>query len=103
MDEVDELKDELKSTRKKLSNCEVQHVQAAEHQKHVNDCLLEIKDSLHGIKVAFDGNGRVGIKTRIDRLEQVEKNRKWTMRTLITAMSAMLVKMISDVFHTGNH
>ncbi len=32
---------------------------------------------------SLNGNGQAGIITRIDRLEQVESTRKWTIRALV--------------------
>lgn len=37
-------------------------------------------DKLFGV---INGNGQAGIVTRIDRLEQVESTRKWTIRALV--------------------
>ena len=34
----------------------------------------------------LDGNGKPGLKTRIDRMEQLEVNRKWHLGYLWTAM-----------------
>ena len=46
----------------------------------------------------IDGNGNLGAKTRIDRLEQLEDSRKWHVRSLWTAICAgfigVIVKMI---------
>ena len=48
---------------------------------------------------AFNGNGGPGLKLRIDRLEQVEKGRRWTIRTLAATVIGVVAVAIVDFFH----
>ena len=45
-------------------------------------------DETHFQKIGdvIDGNGTPGMKTRMDRIEQVEASRKWHIRTLWAAI-----------------
>lgn len=45
---------------------------------------------LDALSEAIYGNGKPGINTRLDRLEQAAKRHKWTMRTLIAGAIAFL-------------
>lgn len=53
-------------------------------QEHITRDDLRFEDldtKLHG-----DGNGKIGALTRIDRLEQTDKERTWHIRTLWVAV-----------------
>jgi len=53
---------------------------------------------LERIVNGIDGDGEPGIKTRLDRLEQVEKNRKWAIRTLAAAVIGILTRILYGMF-----
>lgn len=64
---------------------------------------IEQAQEAHGkvldrIDRGINGNGDVGLKTRLDRLEQIEKNRKWAIRTLAAAVAGMLVRAFYGLF-----
>lgn len=40
----------------------------------------------------FHGNGKVGILTRIDRVEQIESQRSWHIRAIWTALISVIMK-----------
>ena len=44
----------------------------------------------------FHGNGGTGIMTRLDRIEQREKGREWTIRAIVVAILGVFGKMFSD-------
>ena len=46
----------------------------------------------------FYGNGGLGLVTRLDRVEQNEKTRQWTLRAVVVAVLGVFVKMVSDLF-----
>lgn len=39
-----------------------------------------------------------GLRTRVDRLEQVESKRSWTVRALVAAMLTLIVKWLHEQF-----
>lgn len=43
-------------------------------------------------------NGREGLVVRMDRLEQVEKKRTWTIRALVTGLVALVGRVIYGLF-----
>ena len=51
-------------------------------EEHANQDRLDFTN----IHTALDGNGSPGLKMRVDRLEQIESNRKWHIRALWSAM-----------------
>lgn len=44
----------------------------------------------------FHGNGGIGIMTRLDRIEQREKGREWTIKAIIVSILGVVGKMLSD-------
>jgi hypothetical protein len=44
------------------------------------------------------GNGKPGLNTRIDRIEQIEQNRKWSLRVLWSAMVGVFARIGYDLF-----
>jgi hypothetical protein len=64
---------------------------------------IEATQETHGkllerIVQGINGNGGPGMKTRLDRLEQVEKNRKWAIRTLAAAVIGILTRIFYGMF-----
>jgi len=44
------------------------------------------------------GNGKTGLDTRVDRIEQVEKGRKWNLRVVWGAIVGLCGRIAYDVF-----
>ena len=57
-----------------------------------------IKDHIAEDRRLFYGNGGVGITTRLDRVEQREKSRQWTLRAIVVAVLGIIGKIVSDLF-----
>jgi hypothetical protein len=55
----------------------------------MQNLLEKHNDSLYG-----DGNGKVGMNVRVDRLEQIEDNRKWHLRALWGSIVAAVLKIL---------
>ena len=55
------------------------------------DYIIEIVDKLDH---TVNGNGKEGLVTRVDRIEQVEISRKWLMRVLIVAIVTGIIGFI---------
>lgn len=49
---------------------------------------------LEKIDLKLNGNGHAGVYTRLDRIEQKEKDRKWTIRVVIAAIVGLVVYTI---------
>lgn len=45
-----------------------------------------------------DGNGLIGMATRIDRIEQVAKIRSWNLKIIWTTLLGFLIKIVYDFF-----
>lgn len=64
--------------------------------------LARIETTLDTIDVrtaALYDNGRPGLMTRVDRLEQVEKRRTWTIRALVAALIAVTLDLVARMLH----
>lgn len=53
----------------------------------------------HDLVVFGDGNSNLGLRLRVDRLEQTAERAKWTVRTVTAAVLALLGKVVSDIVH----
>ena len=42
------------------------------------------------------GNGTAGLVTRLDRIEQIEARRRWTIRTIVVALLGVVGSMIAE-------
>ena len=49
-------------------------------------------------KMFYGNGGNLGLVTRLDRVEQTEKTRQWTLRAVVVAVLGVFVKMVSDLF-----
>lgn len=57
-----------------------------------------LRQKVDRLDTAIMGNGSAaGLKTRVDRLEQVEGNRKWSIRLLWTALVGFLVAKVGAI------
>lgn len=57
--------------------------------------LTEVKgmrEQLDTICLFINGNGQLGVKVRIDRLEQTEQGRVWAWRMLVTTVIGLVLK-----------
>lgn len=61
----------------------------------------EVRDIIRRHDTMFFGsNGNVGLVTRLDRLEQSEKTRKWAMHAIGATAFGLVVKVLWDVIST---
>jgi len=65
------------------------------HLETIPEAIRRLEQSFNR---ALNGNGGVGINTRLDRIEQVEKGRKWTIRTLATTVIGIAAVAVFDFF-----
>jgi hypothetical protein len=49
------------------------------------------------IEELLNGNGKPGLKTRVDRIEQIELSRKWSWKVAWTAIVGTAVGLIAKV------
>ena len=69
--------------------------------RHVESHNLEfqyLRKMLEKHEEVIFGNGGVGLKTQVDRLEQTEQSRTWHLRALWVTILGMLAKMGFGVF-----
>lgn len=64
----------------------------------INEITTELK---HFRYVVIEGNGKPAYATRIDRLEQIEVNKKYHFSAIWSAIIALIGKLFYDWF-TGN-
>jgi len=72
-------------------------------QAAMNTTLININDNLlpmvkrHDRMILGDEDTR-GIKARVDTLDDIEKDRKWTIRVFILGFISLICKSIWDIF-----
>jgi len=54
----------------------------------------DVKEWRGKLDVFIDGNGKDGLKVRVDRLEQGDARRKWLLRVIVIAIAAQLATII---------
>ena len=59
--------------------------------------ILADETSFHTITEFIDGNGKPGLKTRIDRVEQLEIDRRWQWKTVWGGLIATALGLIAKV------
>lgn len=58
-----------------------------------------VEEKLDRLIECLEGDASApGLRTRVDRLEQTESRRAWTVRTLVAAMVAVIVKWLHSQF-----
>lgn len=60
----------------------------------ISDSQLNTNNKLDKIAESIVGNGKIGLTTRLDRIEQIERGRKWLLRTVGVAVIGLLAKMV---------
>ena len=68
-----------------------------ERLMRVETQLVELLEKVDRVLKSLDGNGGPGLKTRLDRLEQIEKNRLWTWRCVLGSVVGLVVKAGFDL------
>ena len=67
----------------------------------INTKLEALTENVQELTYAIRGNGKDGLLTKVDRLEQTEAVRKWTIRALVgsmlTAVGGFVIKSIGGV------
>jgi len=62
----------------------------------LNRTVTKHDETLYG-----DGNGKEGLRMRLDRLEQSEAGRKFWLMTAITAGITAVITGLANLFHLG--
>ena len=57
------------------------------------DIITEVVNEL---KLTLNGNGSLGLKTRVDRLEQTERSRLWSLRTLWASLISVILTVCAN-------
>lgn len=66
--------------------------------------MSEIRDIIKRHDTMFFGNnGSAGLVTRLDRLEQTEKNRAWVYKVALGTSVTLVVKILWDIVMTHGH
>jgi ferritin-like metal-binding protein YciE len=65
------------------------------HIQATNDHRAEVKEQMKQLLTYLQDNGKPGLITRVDRLEQVESKRAWHIRTVWAAMVAGFITFIA--------
>lgn len=47
----------------------------------------------------WDKDGKPGLATKLDRLVEIEKNRKWTIRAIGSGVIALILDQVVKFFH----
>lgn len=55
-------------------------------ERYIDGKLEGIRDSIDKLTHFIEGNGQPGLKIRLDRLEQSEARRNWTVKAVAGAM-----------------
>ena len=69
--------------------------------KRITNEVLAIKldiitEVVNELKLTLNGNGSLGLKTRVDRLEQTDGSRKWHFRAAWAAILSMALGLVSN-------
>lgn len=84
---------------RKLENSLIAHNTRSEaEQKRQTEIMKSIFDVYKGIKNTLYGNGSEGMKIKVDRLEQTESNRKWTIRAMVVTILGILGGILTYLF-----
>lgn len=68
------------------------------HMKQALDLILEKMDVIKKHEEAIYGNGKVGLVTRLDRLEQRAESHKWILGISLAAFFTAIAEGIARVF-----
>lgn len=97
-----DLKNDLRAIHERQGNLEVSLTRIITkieiHTENDKVLLLRIQTLLERHDHILFGNESLGIKTQLDRLEEKEKTRQWSVRALWTAFLVMLGKVLYDLF-----
>lgn len=89
MSELSEIKKDIADLRTIV----VEHVTKTETYRMEKDKLIEsIKATV------WDKEGNPGLATKVDRLNEIEKNRKWVIRAISTGMIGLILEWVSHIF-----
>lgn len=95
-----DIRETVKDTSHRIGEIEKQFVAMIGrmdfYQTSCNDCRSSVNHSLTNLKHTVYGNGQVGLKMKVDRLEGAESRRAWTVRTLVAAVIAIIAKLATD-------
>jgi hypothetical protein len=93
---------EMSKIEERLRALELQQQRTSSHlESEVGNLvrlMSEIRDIIKRHDVMFFGHeGSVGLLTRLDRLEQIEKSRKWMMHAVGATALGLVVKVLWDI------
>lgn len=61
-----------------------------------SDKMLRLQGSLDKILELIEGNGKPGLKVRIDRLEQVQRQAEWAYKTVIAICVLLALQQVAE-------
>lgn len=97
-----DLKNDLRIISDRVGNLEVSLARITTtieiHTENDKVLLLRIQTLLEKHDYILFGNDSPGIKTQVDRLEEKERTRQWSLRALWTVLLSVLVKIFYELF-----
>ncbi len=91
----DKMDDRIRSLENKMI---AHNTRAEAEQKRQTEIMKGIFDVYKGIKNTLYGNGSEGMNIKVDRLEQAERNRKWTIRAIVVTILGILGGILTYLF-----
>lgn len=79
-------------TRLQAMETALEHLIEIKQQEH-----KDVRALLEKHSTSLYGNGHEGLMVRMDRLEQIEKNRLWAWRTVFGCVVGLVVKAFFDM------
>lgn len=79
-----------------LSHLESETGTYKRYTENLEAAIKRIEEMLKKYNDAIYGNGNAGILTHIDRLNQIEKDRRWNLRLIWSSLVGVVVKIIYD-------
>lgn len=100
--EINRILDKMEVIQKDVSKLygQVEHFKAflESEQGNVYYHFKEVSNDIKSLKSMILGNGKIGIATRLDRLEISEKNRVKHLFAVWTTLCGVVGKVIYDLF-----
>lgn len=81
---------------------EVKLLLEGNHQEHTAmERRMDNRAQVLETTIFGNGGGNLGMKTRVDRLEQTEETRTWSLRALWLGMIGVISRVIYDLIGKG--
>lgn len=102
---IDQLETELRQVRaqRHVSPDVFSEMQLKQLEKQVEIQLTLARQDIEQrqLKVAIEGNGKPGLLTRVDRIEQTEKRLTWYWRAMITGLFAAAAMCVFGIVQSS--